>query len=115
MHSRSSLRDCSEISNENRFTFALVSADRRIPSSPCKTFTVSERNVLAIRTLKLFGKPEVDDVDLVLRRLSAPNEEIIWLDVSMDDPFLVTCLNQLNLNWWYIQGVPTAQLLRERF
>ena len=41
--------------------------------------------------------PRANDVDVVLGALTAANQEVIGLDISVNDSFLVHFLNALNL------------------
>jgi hypothetical protein len=54
--------------------------------------------VLVVRVLVAFGKPEVDDVDVVLRALCPANQEIVRFDISVDNAFLVNFLDSLDLH-----------------
>ena len=53
--------------------------------------------MLTLRVLVALGKTKIDDVDVVLGRLIAPDHEVVGLDVTMDDPFFVHFLNAMDL------------------
>lgn len=53
--------------------------------------------MLSVRVLVTLSKPEVDDVDVVLAGVSAADQEIVWLDISVDDSLLMYFLNSLDL------------------
>ena len=52
--------------------------------------------MLSIRTLVAFSETEVDDVNGVLCSVSASNQEVVRLDVTMNDSLLVDNLDSLN-------------------
>ena len=52
---------------------ALVSGNRSVPSSSSQIFAILVRDVLSFAILVAFGQTEVDDVDVVARRLRAAN------------------------------------------
>lgn len=53
--------------------------------------------MLTIRVFVALCKPEVDDVDVVFGALSSSNQEIVGLNITVDDSFLVNFLNALDL------------------
>jgi len=60
-----------------------VGVETRIPGSPCETFPVLVGNVLAsLWVAVLFGKTEVNDVDVVLP-FAETHQKVIWLDIPM--------------------------------
>ena len=52
--------------------------------------------MLSIRTLVAFGETEVNDVHSVFCSVSASNQKIVWLNVTMNDSLLVNDLNSLD-------------------
>ena len=43
------------------------------------------------------GEPKVNNINVVLRLLSSPDQEVVGLNVAMDDSFLVDFLDSLDL------------------
>lgn len=74
-----------------------MSANGGVPSSPRQILALAERNVLAFRVLIALGEAEVDDVNIVLGVVAASDQEIVWLNVAVDNPFFVDFLNALDL------------------
>lgn len=52
--------------------------------------------MLAFGVLVAFGQTEVDDVNNVFGALVRSNQEVVRLDITMNDPFLVNFLDSLN-------------------
>ena len=74
-----------------------VGADGSISGGTGEVLAVSEGDVLTLGVLVALGETEIDDVYVVLCALVSTNEEIIWLDVSMNDPLFVDFLNTVDL------------------
>jgi hypothetical protein len=53
--------------------------------------------VLALGVLEALCESEINDVDIVLGLLSCTDQEVVWLDVSVDDSLLVYFLDSLDL------------------
>jgi hypothetical protein len=49
--------------------------------------------MLTFTVFKALCQSEVNDVDLILRLISATNQEVVGFDVSMNDSLLVNFLN----------------------
>ena len=79
-----------------RLLNTLVSGDGCISGCPCKVLAIFVGNVLALAVFVAFGQAEVNDVDVVAGAFCASNEEVVGLDVSVDDSFLVHFLNAAN-------------------
>jgi len=75
-----------------------VRVNRRVARGARQVLAFAEGNVLVVRVLVAFGKPEVDDVDVVLRALCPANQEIVRFDISVDNAFLVNFLDSLDLH-----------------
>ena len=88
--------DCLEVVTA-RLLVTNVRVDARIPRSTRQVLPLSERNVLPVRVLVALGETEINDVDIVLAVVITSNQEVIRLDVSVDDAFLVDLLDALNL------------------
>jgi hypothetical protein len=87
-----------------------VSVNAGITRSAREVLTLAEGYVLVIGILVALRQPEIDDVNVVLSALSAANQEIIWLDISMNDAFLMDLLDTLNLKVYLnARGLPFAQ------
>ena len=52
--------------------------------------------MLSFRVLVALCKSKIYDIDIVLCILTASNQEIIWLNVTMDDPLFMYLLDSLN-------------------
>lgn len=52
--------------------------------------------MLSFRVLVTLSKSKIYDIDIVLCVLTTSYQEIIWLDVTMDDPLFVYLLDSLN-------------------
>lgn len=75
--------------------------DGRITCCPCQVFAFSEWDVLPIRVFVTLCKTKVNDIDYVLGRFVIANEEVVWLDVSVNNSLIVDflyALNHLNSN-----------------
>ena len=70
-----------------------------ITSRSCQVFALAVRDVLTIRVLVAFRETEIDHEYTVFGRVTPANQEVVWLDISMDDPFFVDFLNSFNLIW----------------
>lgn len=77
-----------------------MGADASVTSCTCQILTFSEGNMLAIGVSIALGKTEINYEDAVFIALLASNQEIIWFDVSMDDPLLMDFLNTLDLLYY---------------
>ena len=66
-----------------------VRVDRSVSSSSSKVLPVSKRNVLAITALVALRKSEINDINRVFCLVSATDQKVVRLDISMDDSFLV--------------------------
>ena len=60
-------------------------------------FALTEGNVLILGVLVALGQTEVDNINVVLRGLGRANQEVVWLDISVDYALLVHFLNALDL------------------
>jgi hypothetical protein len=74
-----------------------MSINTCISSGTSQVFALSERNVLSIRVLVAFGKTEIDDENVVFVSVVSSNQNVIWLDFSVNDSLFVDLLNTLNL------------------
>lgn len=68
-----------------------------ISGSTSQVLALSEWDVLVLRVLVALGQTEVDDVDVVLGGFSGSNQEVVWLDISVDNSLLMDLLNALDL------------------
>lgn len=58
-----------------------------------QVLSILEWDVLALRVLVALGQAEIDDVDVVTSGVLATNEEVIWLDITVDDALFVDLFN----------------------
>ena len=70
-----------------------MGGDRGISGGSCQVLSLLEWDVLSFTVFVAFGKTKINDVDVVTSSVCASNEEIIWLDITMDDSLLVNLLN----------------------
>lgn len=54
--------------------------------------------MLAIRVLVALSEPEINDVDIIPRSLRGSDEEVIWLNVSVNYSLLMHLLDSFNLH-----------------
>ena len=73
-----------------------MGVDTCVSGGTSQVLAISERNVLTIRGLVALGETKVDDVNCALGLVSAANQKVIWLDVSVDDSLLVDHLDPLD-------------------
>ena len=71
----------------------LVGGNRGVPSGTSEVLAIFVGDVLALGVLVALGQTEIDDVDVVAGRVSAADQEVIGLDITMDDTLLVHLFN----------------------
>ena len=49
--------------------------------------------MLSLTILVAFGKTKIDNVNVITSGVGASNEEIVWLDITMDYSLLMDFLN----------------------
>ena len=49
--------------------------------------------MLSLGVFVALSETEVNDVDVVFSAIIAANQEVVWLDISMNDPLFVDLLN----------------------
>lgn len=74
-----------------------VRVDTCVPGGASQVLTFPEGDVLAVRVLVALGETKIDDVDVILVCVVAPNQEVVGLNVSVDNALFVDLLNSLNL------------------
>ena len=62
----------------------------------CQILTISERNVLSIRTLVALSQTEINDVDGIFGLIVASNQKVIWFNITMNDALFVYALDSLD-------------------
>lgn len=70
-----------------------MSGQGSVASGTSQILTLTEGDVLAFAVLVALGETEIDNVDVILGALSASNEEVVRLDVSMNDTFFMNFLD----------------------
>lgn len=75
-----------------------VSVEGGVSSSACQILALSKGDVLAFGVLETLGETEVNNVDVILRLLCGADQEVVWLDVTVNDAFFMNFLNSLDLN-----------------
>ena len=76
-----------------------VSGYRGVPGRSCQVFAIFVGDVLALTVLVALCEAEIYDVDVVSTRFCASDQEIVWLDISVDDSLFMhffDALDQLN-------------------
>jgi hypothetical protein len=74
-----------------------MSVNTGISSSTSEILALSEGNMFTIGVLVALSKTEINNVDVVLVVFLATNEEVVWLNISMNNTFFMYFLNSLNL------------------
>ena len=77
----------------SRLLNALVSVDGCVPGGSCQVLAILEWNVQSFTVHVALGQTEVNDVDIVAGGVISTDEEVVWLDVSVDDALLVHLFN----------------------
>jgi hypothetical protein len=73
-----------------------VSVDTRVSGGTCQVLSVSEWNVLTVRTLVAFGQPKINNVDRIFGVLIASHQEVVGFDISVDDSLFMHNFDSLN-------------------
>lgn len=95
--SRSSRRDYSTTISIAKLTDAEVSVHRSVSSGTCEVLSITVGDVLAgLGVPETFGEAEIDDVHVMLL-LPDANEEVVWLDVTVEEVTGVHELDSLEL------------------
>jgi hypothetical protein len=74
-----------------------MSVNRSVTSCSGEILAFSEWDMLTVGVLIALSQTEIDDEDVVLVGFIASYQEVVWLDVSMDNPFFVHLLDSLYL------------------
>lgn len=76
-----------------------MSIDRHVSRRPAQALSLSVRNMLLrLWVAVLFRHAEVDNPDCVCAfGTASTNEEIVWLDISVNEVLFVDCLNASEL------------------
>jgi len=72
---------------------ALVRCNRGISCRTCQVLPILVRDVHTFRVLVALGQSKIDDVDVIARRIRPANQEVVWLDVTMNEAFFVDLLD----------------------
>jgi hypothetical protein len=95
--SRSSRRDYSTTIIIAKLTDAKVSVNRGVSSGTCEVLSITVGDVLAgLGVPETFGEAEIDDVHVMLL-LPDADEEVVWLDVTVEEVTGVHELDSLEL------------------
>ncbi len=71
--------------------------DTRVSGSSGQVLALAEGNMFTIGVLVTLGETEIDDEYVVLVVVSATDQEVVGLDISVNDSLLVNLLNSLYL------------------
>ena len=75
---------------------AQVGVDGGIAGRPCQVFVLPVRNVIPTFRVSIpLGQPKVNDIHIVLS-LAYADEEVVWLDVSVEEQPGVDVLHPLD-------------------
>ena len=72
-----------------RLLNSFVCIDRSVSCRACQVLAILVRDMLTLTVLKAFCQSKVNDVDLILGLIRAPDQEVVGFDVSMNDSLLV--------------------------
>jgi len=72
-----------------RLLNSLVGGNGGVPGGTSQVLAILVGDMLTLRVLVTLGEAEIDDVDVVTGRVLAANQEVVWLDVSVDDSLFV--------------------------
>lgn len=64
-----------------------------IPCSSCQVLSIFVWDVHAFRVLVALGQSKIDNVDVIARCIRPANQEVVWLDVTMNEAFFVDLLD----------------------
>jgi len=81
----------------SRLLITNVGVDAGITSCSCKVLSLSKGNMLSIRIFVAFGQTKVNNVDVIFSGFSTTNQEVIWLNISVNNSFLMDLLDPLYL------------------
>lgn len=74
-----------------------VGVNGSVARSPREVFSLTERDMLVVRVLVALGEPKVDNINVVLGTFSAPDQEVVGFDITVDNSLLVNFLDALDL------------------
>lgn len=66
-----------------------MGSDRSVPCCTRKILSILVRDMFALAILVALGKTEINDVHGITSMFSGTDKEVIWLDVTMNDSFVV--------------------------
>lgn len=75
---------------------SFVRRDRGVSGGAGEILAIFVRNMFTLTILVALSETKVNDEDIVSSRLSATDQEVIGLDITMDDPLVVHLLNSLD-------------------
>ena len=74
-----------------------MSINTSISGSSSQILSLTEWDVFTIRVFVAFSETEIDDVDVVFVGVVTADQEVVWLDVSVNYSLFMDFLNSLNL------------------
>jgi hypothetical protein len=74
-----------------------VSVDACIPCCSSQVFAISVGDVYLVRAFVALSQAKINDVDAVFSCFIPAYQEVVWLDVSVDNAFIVDFLYALQL------------------
>lgn len=73
-----------------------MGVDTSISGSSSQVLSFSEGDMLTLRVLVALGKSKVNNVNIILSGVRVSNQEVVWLNISMDNALFVHFLNSLD-------------------
>ena len=70
-----------------------MGGDRGVSCCTSQVLAILVGNVLSLTVLVALRETKINNVDIISRVLGRTNQEVIWLDIPMDDAFIVYFLD----------------------
>ena len=70
-----------------------MGGDRSVSCCTSQVLSILVGDVLTCTVLVAFGETEINDIDVISSCFSSTNQEVVWLDIPVDDAFLVYTLD----------------------
>ena len=74
-----------------------MGVDACVAGGTGEVLALAERNMLSVGVLVAFRETEIDDVNVVLVRVSASDQEVVRFNITMNNALFVNLLNTLDL------------------
>ena len=70
-----------------------MGGDRSVSSSSSEVLSILIGDVFTCTVLVALGETEINNIDVISSCFGSTNQEVVWLDISMDNAFLVNLLD----------------------